>query len=138
MRQWRVASAAVFATLAALALASCGNNDSTGPEGNADLIGSYALASLTFQGQATLGPPFATGSLILTDTTYSLSIDITVPGAEQQITDSGTYTVSGSNWTQSSSTLNVQSVGTYALAAGTLTVDVTTAGQQVTTIWLKQ
>jgi hypothetical protein len=139
MRQWRVASAAVFATLAALALTSCKNNDSTGPEGNADLIGSYSLASLTYEGQATLGPPFATGSMVLTDTTYSVSIDIVVPGTDpQHIADSGTYTVSGSNWSQTSSTLNVQSVGTYALASGTLTVDVTTAGQHVTTIWLKQ
>ncbi|MCG6954651.1 MAG: hypothetical protein LJF04_01555 [Gemmatimonadetes bacterium] len=138
MRQWRVASAAVFATLAALALASCKNNDSTGPAGNADLVGSYALASLTFEGQPTLQPPLANGSLVLSDTTYSLSINITVPGAEQQITDAGTYTVSGSNWSQTSSTLNIQSVGTYALASGTLTVDVTTAGQHVTTIWLKQ
>jgi len=138
MRQWRVASAAVFATLAALALASCKSNDSTGPEGGANLAGTYSLVSLTFEGQPTVGPPLATGSLTLTDTAYSISIDITVPGAEQQITDAGTYTVSGSSWSQSSSTLNIQSVGTYTLADGTLTVDVTTAGQQVTTIWLKQ
>lgn len=135
----RVGSMAALVALAALGLSSCGDNNPTAPEGNPALVGTYSLVSITFQGQPTLGPPVATGSLTLTDSTYTVTITIAVPGQPQEdIQDSGTYSVSGNTWTQTSTVQNVQSIGTYTLTDGTLSVDVSTSGQQQSSVWQKQ
>ncbi len=119
-------------------LTGCGKS-STNPATSTDLSGSYTLQSLTQSG-ITLAPPVATGTLVLTATNYTL--DMTVPngtGGTQQVQDAGTYTAkSDGTWSQSSTTSSTQSVGTYTLSGSTLSVNVTTEGQQVATVWHKQ
>ncbi len=135
----RKRSMPVLAGLAlfALVLAGC-KGDSTGPGASTDLSGTYSLQSLTQSG-LTLGPPLATGTLTLTSTNYTLNLSINIPGQQaEQIQDAGTYTTSGSSWTQTSTTLGVQSVGTFSLSNGVLTVSVTTQGQASSSVWKKQ
>jgi hypothetical protein len=83
-------------------------------------------------------PPIATGTLVLTATTYDVTIDLQ---GQPEIQDEGTYTISGSTWSQSSTTNpGVQSTGTYTYDQGTgvLTVDVTALGLRTITGWQKQ
>lgn len=119
--------------LAALLGVAC---DDEGPtEAGADLTGTYTLESITFEGQPTLSPPAATGTLTLTDTRYEVSIDIQSPAGVQEVRDAGTYTVEGNSWTQESDDGSLQSVGTFELEGDVLTVDVTTQGQRVVNVW---
>jgi hypothetical protein len=60
--------------------------------------------------------PGATGSFTLTASTYTL--DLTVPG-QGTLHDTGTYSVSGSQWSQSSTSTG-QATGTYALSGNQL------------------
>jgi len=118
----RVVSAAVL-----LALPACG--DDGGPAGTAqDFSGTYAIVSFQ-QGGVTI--PGATGTVVLTATTYTL--DVEVPPLT--ITDSGTYTAVGTatagTWTQQSSQGGTfQASGTYAVdpATNRLTIDTTVQG----------
>ena len=119
------------------AIASACGSDSTAPNTSTSaLIGTYDLASATFQNQQAIGPPIATGTLVLADSTYIVTL--TIPPDTTPVVDSGTYTVSGSNWTQASKVQPVQSVGTYSLSHDTLSVNVTTLNMQVATVWTKQ
>ncbi len=123
--------------LSALLLAACSGGDATGPS-NTDFSGTYSLQSLTAAG-LTIVPPLATGTLTLTTTTYTF--DVTVSGIPNQqpihMQDAGTYTFSGSSWTQNSNTTG-QTVGTYSQQGSTLTFNMTQQGQATTTVWLKQ
>ena len=119
------------------AIASACGSDSTAPTtGNSALIGTYDLVSVTFQNQQPIGPPAANGVLVLADSTYIVSL--TIPPDTTPVVDSGTYTVSGNNWSQASKVQPVQSVGTYSLSHDTLSVNVTTLNMQVATVWTKQ
>ena len=131
--------------LAVLALgltAACSSDDDNGtdPPDQTDLSGTYELVSLT-QAGSTVAPPIATGTLVLTQTTYS--IDLTVPNPDDPFgpgintLDNGTYSTDGSDWTQESSTTGLQGVGTFTLQGNTLTVNVTTVGIEVLTVWNK-
>lgn len=84
------------------------------------LPGVFQLVSLT-QGGNTIGPPLATGTLVLTQTTYSIDLNVPDPndpfGPPVNTVDSGTYSTSGSNWTQESSETGLQGVGTFTLQA---------------------
>jgi len=127
----------VLAALIVPFMVACGSS-STGPNQGltaAELAGTYDLVSITFQGSPPLSPPAATGTLTLTLTDYKVTLSL--PPDAQEV-DSGTYTVSGNQWTQSSSVQPVQSVGTAALSHDTLSVNVTTAGMQVSNVWKKQ
>ena len=82
----------------------------------------------------------ATGTLTLTATNYTISITHPAPadpaGAFLTTEDTGTYQTDGNTWTQESDNAGgFQGVGTFSLVAGILTVDVTTAGVQVLTVW---
>lgn len=139
MRHRRLLPAVSLGVLTLAALAACGGNTATGPAPAADLSGTYGLVSITFQGNPAIGPPTATGRLVLTKTTYNVTLDIKPPLVpEQVIVDSGTYSISGNAWSQSSLVNPVQSVGTYTLSHDTLTVNVTTVGMQVENVWKKQ
>ena len=120
----------------ALSGVACSDDDTPNEPPATDLSGTYELVSLT-QGGVTLTPAEgATGTLTLTATTYVLSV--TVPSQAGPVTteDSGTYQTSGNNWTQESdNAAGFQGVGTFTLVGGTLTVDVTTAGVQVVSVW---
>jgi hypothetical protein len=116
---------------------ACGGDDDegTGPV-QTDLSGDYLLVSVT-QGGVTLGPDQgASGTLVVTQTRYTLSV--TVPGPTGPITteDTGTYQTDGNSWTQESDNAGgFQGVGTFSLVGNTLTIDVTTAGVQVLSVW---
>jgi len=91
------------------------------------------MVSVT-QGGVTLGPAQgATGTLILTDTRYTLSVTVPGPGTTE---DTGTYETDGNTWTQESDNAGgFQGVGTFSLVGDILTVDVTTAGVRVVSVW---
>ncbi|HEU4641133.1 MAG TPA: hypothetical protein VFS44_01675 [Gemmatimonadaceae bacterium] len=122
----------------ALIVTACGSSDSsTGPGLTAaDVAGTYDLVSITFPQSPPLGPPEASGVLTLSLSNYK--VDLQLPPPTGAVTDSGTYTVSGSQWTQSSMVENVQSTGTASLSHDTLYVTVTTAGQQVANVWKRR
>lgn len=124
--------------ISATAVAACSSSNSTGPS-TTDLAGNYTLASFEEVGVTpTLAPPLVTGNLVLTTTRYKATININIPGSEQAIVDSGTYTVSGSNITQTSDVQPVQLVGTFTLTGSSLVTDLTGAGNHVKSTWTKQ
>ena len=119
--------------LVGIAGACGGDDDPTDPPVQTDLSGDYVMVSVT-QGGVTLGPAQgATGTLILTDTRYTLSVTVPGPGTTE---DTGTYETDGNTWTQESDNAGgFQGVGTFSLVGDILTVDVTTAGVQVVSVW---
>jgi hypothetical protein len=121
--------------LTALALfsAACGDSSPTQPSNN--LAGTYSLTSFAFVVQGQQQPvPGATGSFTLTSTNYTLTL--TVPG-QGTLNDAGTYSVSGSQWSQSSATTG-QSTGSYSLNGTVLTVDATVQGAETISVWQRQ
>lgn len=139
MGRSRIVLMSALLTAATLSLPACDNKDSTDPGDTSALVGSYDLLSITMAGQPTVGAPYATGTMAMTASTYTVDLTIAFPGQPTiDIQDAGTYTVSGNQITQTSTVQDIQSVGTYELANDTLTVDVTAAGQQTVTVWLKQ
>jgi hypothetical protein len=130
-RGWLVA-AAVMAVVAGTA---CGSSGPTNPGLTAaELVGTYDLASLTLDNDPPLVPPQATGTLTLALSTYNVTLNL--PSGTQ--VDSGTWSVSGSTWTQSSSTQAIQEQGTASLSHDTLTVNLNAAGTQISSVWVKQ
>jgi len=121
----------LFVALVAGALLACGgNNDETGP--STDLSGTYALVSFQQDNNPVLTPPTATGTLVLTATTYNVAISV----AGQQLVDQGTYTTNGNSFSQSG-TLG-QATGTFTKNGNTFSTDLTTAGGRVRSTWQKQ
>ena len=116
---------------------ACGGDDDegTGPV-ETNLSGDYLLVSVT-QAGVTLGPAQgATGTLVTTETRYTLNV--TLPGPTGPVTteDTGTYQTDGINWTQESDNAGgFQGIGTFLQVGDFLTVDVTTAGVQVVSVW---
>ncbi|HEX6814515.1 MAG TPA: hypothetical protein VF102_02485 [Gemmatimonadaceae bacterium] len=131
-RGWLVAAV----VLAVAAGTACGSsNGSTNPGLTpAELVGTYDMASLTLGTSPPLVPPEATGTLALTTTTYNVTLNL--PSGTQ--TDSGTWTVNGHNWTQTSSVQAIQEQGTVNLSHDTLTVNLNAAGTAISTVWVKQ
>ncbi len=115
----------------------CGGDDDepTGPV-ETDLSGNYELVSVT-QGGVTLTPAQgATGTLVVTRTNYTLDITIPGPTGPVNTVDTGTYQTDGDTWTQESDNAGgFQGIGTFSLVGTTLTIDVTTAGVQVLSVW---
>lgn len=119
-----------------IGIAACGSDNSTGPSGltAAQLVGTYDLVSLTLGTSQPLTPPAATGTLTLDTTTYSVNLNLPT-GPE---VDSGTWTVSGDNWTQTSSVQDVEEAGTVNLSHDTLSVNVNVAGTPIANVWVKE
>lgn len=123
-------AACLLVSALSLSLAGCGGDeDSTGVV--LDLAGSYALLSVASDGQPTLTPPAATGTLVLTADRYEIDLAI----GPEIIMDTGTYEVAGNAWSQTSDTGAIQSVGTVTLNDGVLTVDATTVGVRTVSVW---
>lgn len=130
-RLW-LAAAAVIAVVAGTA---CGSSGSTNPGLTAaELVGTYDLVSLTLGNSDPLTPPTATGTLVLHSSTYSVTLNL--PSGTQS--DSGTWTVNGTTWTQTSSVQPIQEQGTVALSHDTLTVNLSAAGTSISNIWVKE
>jgi hypothetical protein len=121
--------------LASLTLGTAACSDSSPTSPTVNLAGSYTLVSLAakVQGQ-TVPVDGASGTLVLTATQYTLSL--TVPG-QGTLDDTGTYSVSGSTWSQSSTTTG-QATGTYSVNGTQLTVDATSQGTETISVWQKQ
>ena len=127
----RVRSLLLFALAAGMMLASWGCTSTTAP--SADLSGTYGLVSIQFgQSAAVLTPPNEEGSFALSTTTYNLSLTGAVPE-----TDSGTYSATGTTWSQVSSTGGTQSTGSYSLSGTILTVSTVQQGVTVIAVWQK-
>jgi len=121
------------AAAAAIVLGGGACSSSTAPA-SVDLSGTYGLVSIQFgTGTTVLTPPTETGNLSLNATTYNLTLSGAVPE-----TDTGTYSISGSNWSQQSSTTGTQSTGTYTLSGTQLTVTTVQQGITVVSVWQKQ
>lgn len=111
-------------------LAACGGDDGTDP--STDLSGTYTLVSFQQGDNPVLTPPTATGTLVLTATTYN----VTINAAGQQLVDQGTYTTSGNTFSQSG-TLG-QATGTFTKTGNTFSTDLITAGGRIRSTWQKQ
>lgn len=123
------------AAAAAIALGGGACSSTTAPA-SVDLSGTYGLVSIQFgTGTTALTPPTETGnfSLSTNPNIYNLTLSGQVP--EQ---DTGTYSISGSNWSQQSSVNGTQSVGTYTVSGTQLTVTTVQQGITVVSVWQKQ
>jgi hypothetical protein len=123
----------LLVTVLTLCAAACSDNSPTQP--SASLAGTYSLVTFAFVVQGQEQPvPGATGTFTLTATTYTLNL--TVPG-QGTLNDTGTYSISGSQWSQSSTTTG-QATGTFSLNGTLLTVDATSQGTETISVWQKQ
>lgn len=120
------------------ALAGC-KSSSTGPGGSVDLSGNYSLTSFKEDTNPAFGPPFATGTLVLTSSKYNLSlnVDIPSPGDTTVLVDSGTYTTHGDSIAEHSSTGLPDALGTFTFASPTLSINVTESALKIATVWHK-
>ena len=121
-----------------LAVGAVGCSDSSGPSNPPPPAATYSLTSFQNPPNPALTPPDATGTLVLGNGTYNVTINVQ---GQDPVTDQGTYTISGANWTQTSTTnQGVQSTGTftYNQSTGLLTVDVTAFGVRTISAWQKQ
>jgi hypothetical protein len=127
----------LMVSLTALPLLACGDDDPTGPT-PADLAGTYELVSITVPGHGGVGPPVATGTGTLTQTTYQFTITINLaPPLGQTIQDEGTYTIDGNTWSQTSTTTGAQSTGTFTFDGTRLELSTTLEDQELSMVWNK-
>jgi hypothetical protein len=138
MRIREVCSLLLLSVFLVFGAGACSNDNSgsslTQPSTN--LAGTYTLSSFAFvvQGQQQTVPG-ATGTFTLTaNNTYTLTL--AVPG-QPTVQDSGSYSISGSQWSQSSPTTG-QATGTYTLSGSQLTVDATSQGVESVSVWQRQ
>lgn len=134
----RTLGLAAFTALFALA-GAC--SDDEGPSGpSVDLSGTYDLTSFEVPPNPVVGPPFVTGTLTMTATRYRVNLTNGTVNPPQVVVDSGTYTVSGNNWSQTSegNPPLPQTIGTYTLNGTILRVDATSAGQRTITVWTRR
>ena len=148
MKQLRKAVRALYILplpAAMLLAGACGSDDSsTGNQlSNADVVGSWSLVSFQIIPQPAFTPPTATGALDLSDSTYDILIVVDRGDAvDTVVADSGSYSVNGSSWSQTSDNPQVpQTTGTVALMknAGSqlLQVNATAAGVATHSIWTR-
>jgi hypothetical protein len=129
--------------LAMVVAGACGD-DSTGDQlSNAEVAGDWTLMSFQIVPQPAFTPPTATGTLRLTDTRYAIIVVRNVTGvADTVLSDSGTYTVSGSSWSQTSDDPGTPSLtGSVTLTKqdgnDVLQVNTSAAGVQTHSFWTR-
>lgn len=136
-----VSRLALLAAAAAMTIgiAACSSDNSTGPSGltPAELVGTYNLVSITLGSSQPLTPPMATGVLVLDTSTYNVTLTLPSDTGPEVEVDSGTWTVSGNNWTQTSQVQPIQETGTVSLSHDTLSVNVSVAGNPIANVWVK-
>ena len=130
----------VAGTVWLVAACSSSTSNNCGSGTPPSLVGTYALASYTI-GTTTVTAPTATGSLRFYTTLYGVTLNLpNGTGGMTVVTDSGSYTVVGSQCINESSVLGQpQFTGTftYTAADSTLQVTGTAAGQVAASIWKK-
>lgn len=113
------------------------SSSSTGPKLTPQaLVGAYTLDTLSVGGMSA-SPPAVAGTLQLTDSTYKVNV---TEGPAQLVKDSGTYTVSGSTFTETSLTGLPAVTATASLRGNndTLDVNVTSPAQAAGTfVWVR-
>lgn len=126
-----------LAAAGSLALGAMACSDNTAPSSTAPTPGTYSLQSIAFVVQGSNQPiSGATGTLVLTATTYNVTLDIPGQGTTN---DQGTYTASNGTWSQKSNDpQGTQSTGTYTFTNNVLTVDATAGGVETVSVWQKQ
>jgi hypothetical protein len=133
----------VVATAGLVGLA-CSSSKSTGPKLTPEaLVGAWSLDTLATT-NVTSTPPQARGTLQLTDSTYKVYVVVETGNAPGDtavaVKDSGTYTISGSTFTENSLTGLPAVTATASLRGNgdTLDVDVTSPAQAAGTfVWSK-
>ena len=136
----RQVSAALFLlALGAATAAACKSDSTTGTGGSTNLTGNYALLAFIEGSNPVVGPPIATGTLVLTSTNYHLvlNIDIPSPGDTTVEVDSGTYTTKGDSIYEQSSGALPNAIGTFAVKGDTLDINVTEQTLAIQSVWLK-
>lgn len=130
--------------LVMLATGACGDDDSTGDQlDNSDVAGDWTLMSFQIVPQPALTPPVATGSLRLTDSRYEITVVSNVTDVpDTVVADSGSYTVSGSSWSQTSDDPDVPSLtGSVTLTEQNgneiLQVNTSAAGVDTHSFWTR-
>lgn len=129
--------------LAMFVAGACGSdNSSTGTQlSNADLVGDWTLVSFQVVPQPALTPPGTNGALHLRDSTYNVTIVMNNSGVVDTVAaDSGTYSVSGSSWSQKSNDPQIpQTTGTVSLTKSgsteVLEVNASAAGVSTHSFW---
>ena len=122
---------ALLASAVAVA-ASCSSSSSpTAPLTPSEMAGNYTL--LTFS-QGGTNVPGTTGAMTLTTTRYAVTLNI--PPSTTQI-DSGTYTISGNSFSQTSDVNHLTFTGSASMSNNVLSVTVTTPGGVVANTWQK-
>lgn len=103
---------------------------------NTDLIGSYEFVSATM-GQASFAAPSAgTGTLTIAPNSYTAVIQ---KADGTTLHDHGTYTMSApGTFSLTSAEHQLAAGGTLTLDNGTLTIQVTTPGMQLTSTWAQR
>jgi hypothetical protein len=116
---------------------ACSDDDSAGP--SPSLAGSYSLISFQQNDAPAIAPPVATGTLVLTATTYELTVVLTIPGVPiQTINDHGSYQLNGNQITQTSAAAPIETSGTWTLEDGVLNTDLSGSGTRIRTAWERQ
>jgi hypothetical protein len=127
--------AAVFLTMGVLA--ACGDDDGGGPVGPqpVDLSGTYVLQSISVGGQPVDG---TIGELVLTATTYTVTIDWPDVFPQEDVNDNGTYQAfDDGTWSQNSATGQPDVQGTWTLVGNTFTVSIVGI-VETENVWLRQ
>lgn len=115
-------------------VAACSDYDGAGP--TTSLAGTYALLSFQQNEAPAIAPPVATGNLVLTATTYELTVVLNVPGVPvQTVNDRGSYQLSGKEITQVSAVASIETSGTWSLEDGVLKIDLSGGGTRIRTSW---
>jgi len=135
----RQASAVLFLVGLGAAVAACSNNDSTGTGGSTDLTGNYSLVAFKEDTNPVVGPPVATGTIVLTSTAYHLTVnvDIPQPGDTIALVDSGTYSTKGDSIYEHSTGGLPDALGTFQVKSDTLNINVTEQTVHIQTVWHK-
>jgi hypothetical protein len=132
----RVPSPRIATALALLILGACGDSNAP-PDDSRDFTGSYTLLSFAQGTSASvIVVPGATGTFVMTATTYDASVTVPSAAGPINVDDTGTYTANGTletgTWTQQSDDGSLQSTGTYTWdpALEQLTLDTSSIGQR--------
>jgi len=135
MRSRFVGAVRACGVLAAVWVVGCNSNDSASNP-DVSLAGTYTLTSFVEGGQDL--SQAATGTAALTATAYKVNIAF-ANNIAPTIVDSGTYTAtSNGTFSETSLVTGAQSTGTYTIASGLWTVNVTSQGVAIAQIWQKQ